>query len=372
MKRPILYCILITFALQPFMSASADKLTDRLNNVNGNIKKVQKAQQEQKKKKQQADTLKKQLAENEKKQDLAYKNAMAQIDALKSQVVTMEDALKDAEDDFKSQEDLYKTRLRVMYETSDETYLQILMESKNIIDFFDRMEIISTISRNNKSTLDELRTVKNDISFKKAAVDREKSDADKKATKIHVALNDIKSSRAGLERQLDDINKRLYELEEQEDSLQKTSDDLIGQIKARERKGVKYSGGSMVWPCPSSGHISSPFGYRLHPVLKTYKMHTGIDISASSGVSIIAANKGTVIYAGWQNGYGNTVIIDHGGGISTLYGHASRLLVSEGSTVNAGDVIAKVGSTGLSTGPHLHFEVRKSGVPVDPTSYVSP
>ena len=102
-------------------------------------------------------------------------------------------------------------------------------------------------------------------------------------------------------------------------------------------------------------------------------MHTGIDISAAYGVSILAANKGTVIFAGWQSGYGNTVIIDHGGGISTLYGHASRLLVKVGDHVDVGDTIAKFGTTGYSTGPHLHFEVRKNGSTVNPLAgYVCP
>jgi murein DD-endopeptidase MepM/ murein hydrolase activator NlpD len=111
---------------------------------------------------------------------------------------------------------------------------------------------------------------------------------------------------------------------------------------------------------------------RYHPILKKNRMHTGLDINAANGTSIVAANKGKVLVAGWKGGYGNAVIIDHGGGITTLYAHSSKVLVSVGDTVEAGDTIAKVGSTGLSTGPHLHFEVRKDGELTNPLDYVSP
>ena len=129
----------------------------------------------------------------------------------------------------------------------------------------------------------------------------------------------------------------------------------------------KYVGGTMTWPCPSSYTITSAFGNRKHPILRKYKMHTGIDIGASKGASIVAANSGTVIMAYYdKKGYGNVVVIDHGGGISTLYAHCSKILVKVGAKVKAGQNIAKVGSTGLSTGNHLHFEVRVNGEPKDP------
>jgi murein DD-endopeptidase MepM/ murein hydrolase activator NlpD len=128
----------------------------------------------------------------------------------------------------------------------------------------------------------------------------------------------------------------------------------------------------MCWPSESSTRISSPFGNRLHPILRIYKLHTGIDIAARSGTNILAANAGTVISAGWNNGYGYMVMVDHGGGIVTLYAHSSKLLVRKGNVVARGQAIAKVGSTGMSTGPHLHFEVRVNGIYKNPLDYVSP
>ncbi len=133
---------------------------------------------------------------------------------------------------------------------------------------------------------------------------------------------------------------------------------------------VKYANGKLVWPVPGYYSISSPFGYRIHPVYKTKKLHTGIDIPAPYGTIGVAAGDGTVIYAGWISGYGNSVIIDHGGGISTLYAHNSSILVSKGKSVKKGEPVVKLGSTGLVTGVNLHFEVRINGTPVDPEPYV--
>lgn len=134
-------------------------------------------------------------------------------------------------------------------------------------------------------------------------------------------------------------------------------------------KDSPYVGGEFTWPCPASRYISSSFGNRLHPTLNVWKFHTGIDIGCSAGKNIVAAASGKVIMSQWYGGYGNCVMIDHGGGIVTLYGHASKLLVSKGQVVKQGQVIALVGSTGRSTGPHLHFEVRKNGQYIDPMSY---
>ena len=170
-----------------------------------------------------------------------------------------------------------------------------------------------------------------------------------------------------MEAQIRSINSKLSSLERKENELIQKSRQLESQIKNLQRT-ADYTGGVMRWPVPSSTYISSPFGNRLHPILKVYKMHTGIDISASSGQSIIAANDGVVIMSGWQGGYGYTVVIDHGGGITTLYAHCSQLLVSS-TSVKAGDTIAKIGSTGLSTGP-IYTLVRKR-CSVNPISYVS-
>jgi murein DD-endopeptidase MepM/ murein hydrolase activator NlpD len=153
--------------------------------------------------------------------------------------------------------------------------------------------------------------------------------------------------------------------------MQKDSDGL-GLIIALAQQGQPdWTPFSVVMVDPIPGApMSSPFGVRFHPILHYQRLHTGQDISASSGTPIRAAADGTVLIASVRGGYGNATVIDHGSSLSTLYGHQSELLVTEGQQVTAGDVIGRVGSTGMSTGPHLHFETRVRGVPIDPTYFV--
>ena len=136
--------------------------------------------------------------------------------------------------------------------------------------------------------------------------------------------------------------------------------------------GEDYVGGEFAWPAPGYSTITSKYGMRVHPILKTHRIHSGTDIAMPMGAYIIAANDGVVTKAGYSTtGYGNMVLIDHGGGVSTLYGHGSEILVQAGQTVKRGDIIMKAGSTGWSTGPHLHFEVRINGQHVDSLPYIT-
>ncbi|WP_139314600.1 M23 family metallopeptidase, partial [Desulfosporosinus metallidurans] len=139
------------------------------------------------------------------------------------------------------------------------------------------------------------------------------------------------------------------------------------QLQAERTGGV--IGSMSNWPLPDYHTISSPYGWRTHPITKAKSLHTGADIPAPSGTPISAAGAGTVIYSGWYGAYGNTVIVDHGKGLSSMYPHQSKIAVSNGQNLNAGDLVGYVGSTGWSTGPHLHLEVRINGNPTDPLAY---
>ena len=150
---------------------------------------------------------------------------------------------------------------------------------------------------------------------------------------------------------------------------------LIKKAEEEAKKGngnnnFTYTGGQLAWPIPGYNNITSNYGMRIHPIYHVPKLHTGIDVGAPKGASFVAAEDGVVILAKYNGGYGNCVIINHGNGITTLYGHGTSILVSNGQTVKRGQPVLTVGSTGTSTGNHAHFEVRKNGSPVDPLPYL--
>lgn len=373
MKKAL--CIFMSFVMVTSLMTPAfgDKLSEaqkKKKAVDKQISDLAKQKKSEQKKLESAKSQIEKLASAQMKEKQEYKEVLAKIDEINKGIEDLEKAIEASEEEYNEKIELLKVRLRVMYENSDYTYIDTLADANNVVDFLERFEIISAVSKKDKEIVDSIKAAKADIELKKQLAADEKAKVQAVADESLKRINQLSASRASIDEEIKSINSRLDKLEDQEDKLLKQSNALVDQIKSLQVNG-KYAGGVMKWPCPSSSKISSYYGNRLHPILKKYKMHTGIDIAANQGASIIAANSGTVIMAGWQNGYGNTVVIDHGGGITTLYAHCSKLLVSVGKKVKAGDTIAKVGSTGMSTGPHLHFEVRKNGATTDPIKYVT-
>jgi len=373
LKKALCFFLSIAIGMSLMMPAFADKLTEVQNQkkaVDKKISDLNKEKKSEEKKLQSIKQQKEQLEAAQRKEQQEYDGLVSQIDELKKSIEELDKSIEDSEKEYNEKVELLKTRLRVMYENSDFTCIDTLVQSKSVIDFFERLELMSTISKKDKEIIESIKQAKRDIAFKRQLAIGQKEQVQAKADETLKTINNLTASRASLDNQIKEINARLKKIEEEEDKLISQSNALVNQIKNLQKSGA-YAGGSMTWPCPSSKTISSYYGNRLHPILKKYKMHTGIDISAKQGASIVAANKGTVIMAGWQSGYGYTVVVDHGGGITTLYAHCSKILVSVGQNVKAGETIAKVGSTGMSTGPHLHFEVRKNGATTNPLNYVS-
>ncbi len=177
---------------------------------------------------------------------------------------------------------------------------------------------------------------------------------------------------ANLQNRQDEVSREIQELEDISESLQDDIKKLTAEMEAQNKDKIpsQYGGGTFTWPVPGWYRISSEYGPRTSPIFGKTEFHTGIDIPAAYGESVLAAADGTVITAGWVRGFGNTVIISHGSGLSTLYGHNSSVTVSVGQSVRKGDVVAKIGSTGYSTGNHLHFEVRLNNSHTNPWAYL--
>jgi len=303
-------------------------------------------------------------------QDLAYLES--QFQQTSSDVAEAEQDLADAEARLNERQNLLETRLRTMYEEGTVSYLEVLLAAKDFGDLLSRFELLKEIVAQDADLLKQVKAEREEVAAKKATLEEKKAriaslkdqTASQKAS-VAQLTSDLKAKQGQLA-----VN--LRELEKQEDQLIERSNELARQIGAiQARLGTKRTGKlSMMWPVIAP--ITSPFGNRYHPVLKKYKMHTGLDLGAQMGTPIKAAESGTVIMAQRDSGYGNMTVIDHGDGISTLYGHQSKLGVKVNDKVAKGQVIGYVGSTGISTGPHLHFEVRVNGQVKNPLDYLPP
>lgn len=284
--------------------------------------------------------------------------------------------IKEAEDEYEVKDVKRQDRLIAYYKCGSVSLMDTLLASENITDFFFRYRVLDEIMEYDKNMLEELNEEKIAIENQKTKLEEDKVLCEQKkvlAEEQKLALSDVKEIRVTY---LSKLEKEEDLLEKSIDELQKKADSLTEEIRKMSSSSTtsKYTGGSMQWPLPNYYTVTSYYGNRLHPVLKVYKMHTGVDIAGAgcNGKNVVAAADGKVINAGWISGYGYTVMIDHGGGVVTLYAHSQKLLVKVGQQVKKGQAIMLVGSTGYATGPHLHFEVRLNGKYVNPLDgYIS-
>ena len=372
MKRLTIVTLLATLLISAFVpvTVAADRLSEaksQKSSIDSRINKLNKQKKEVLQQKSQLEGQKKKIANQQTSESNAYQELLQQISDAEENLRQTEKALKEAEDNYNSQRELVKTRLQVMYTNSSVSILDTLLASKSPLEFYERVQYMSTVSQFDENMIEELDNAKQDVEGKKKLEQQARDLLAQKAGEKERKLSNLKNSRAEVEGQIERSKAALDKLERDIDAQIAESNKLNSVIKNLSSK-KKYAGGSMNWPCPGNYRVTSRYGMRKHPILRKYKMHTGIDIGADRGDSIVAANSGTVIITQYDSsgGYGNMVVIDHGGGITTLYGHASKLLVRVGQQVKAGQVIAKVGSTGLSTGNHLHFEVRVNGATRNP------
>lgn len=273
-----------------------------------------------------------------------------------------------------------KVRIQFMYENRQTSYLEALLSSRNISEFLNSADYIAQIQSYDRQKLTEYQDTVESIVNLEAQLEQEYTDLEALKSTVESNKATVAAMMRQKESELADISGDIEDAQSDADYYAaeiQAQEELIAAIKRAEAEkaaaGVEehpYTGGAFRWPCPSSTRVTSDYGTRVSPMSGASSNHKGIDIGASAGADIIAAADGTVTAASYSSAAGNYVMIDHGGGLYTVYMHASSLLVSPGQTVSAGDVIAKVGSTGISTGSHLHFGVSLNGSYVSPWSYL--
>lgn len=305
-----------------------------------------------------------------------YNQLQNDIMSKENEIKETDNSLKLVEDEYIKKDRLLKKRVVALYESGKTTYLDVLLSSKSIMDFISNYYILEQIIEFDNELLEELYSKKQDIERKKIKQEKQQTDlkvARTRANQMKILLENKKMILENYAMQLNEEERNLNEQIEKYKVEQAEIERLIqASLQWSGKLDIDYKGGVMIWPIGIKGtYITSPYGSRLHPIKGVIRYHDGIDIgNAGYGAPVIAATDGVVTYAGRMGGYGNCVMLYNGSGIATLYGHGQEIKVEVGMNVKQGDLIMTVGSTGVSTGPHLHFEVRKDGTPVDPIPFL--
>ncbi len=398
----ILLVVFLCFTfMAPVFAETIDQKRDELNDVKREIDAIEK---ELKEHKSQAEQLSEEIAKTEeelKRTEDELKKINNNINAAEKkiqlkeeeirlkieQIQVKEDEIAEVEEWLAQQDELVKIRIRAIYESGAISYLEVLLSSSGFNDFLTRFNYL-------KSILDSDVALFNQINEEREKLETQRDELEVQRGELEVQRDEMESQRQALlalrrsqvdtqqqiDRQSRAMSQLRSEVEQVIDARERAIRDLEAESKQiqslinklleeqRSKSGAAPTG-KLAWPVPGYNRITSYFGNRIHPITGQASFHSGIDIGAPTGVPIVAAESGTVILARYYGGYGNCVIIDHGGGMVTVYAHAHTLNSSVGQNVSRGQRIAAVGSTGFSTGPHLHFEVRINGGTVNPLSY---
>ncbi len=345
-----------------------ERLQSEADQLNEEIEKLKQEQAEQEKIKEE---LQKKISNTEKQIALCTE----QIAGLDSEIDTKEAEIDAKNAELEENKELFKQRLRAMYMSGGTSQLEVLMGADDFADYLLKSELSRSVSEHDNQLMEEIVAAISQVEEEKAVIE------DKKEERT-AAKKELAEKRSSLKDDMAEVNAIISQLGEDKEEKEAEAEEKEAAIEELERQiqeaisnagssggssdGSYYAGSDFGWPCPGYYNITSGFKWRWG------RQHKGIDISSSgiSGKPIVAAQSGTVILAGYNNGgYGNYVMINHGGGYVTLYGHMSSYAVSSGQHVSQGQVIGYVGNTGRSTGPHLHFEVRVNGSAVDPMQF---
>lgn len=301
-----------------------------------------------------------------------------EINKLDTEIESTQKEIKSLEENIKNNEEALGKRLKAINSNYSMGYMKVILSSTSLSDFFDNIYIVKQVVEQDKVLLKELDENKLAIESKEKELESKKQKQEELKSKLQSDNESVQADKSELQALKNELEKEENDLESE---LEKIAAEAAAKLEAEQAAKQNSSNDGLTsgptgvissgsWPVPGHTTISSPYGYRQHPVLNVQKMHTGIDIPAPSGTPAVAIDNGTVIFSGTKGTYGNTVMIQHDDGKVTLYAHNSELMVSTGQRVEKGQVVTKIGTTGRSTGPHLHFEVRINGKHTNPMPYI--
>mgnify|MGYP003279237827 CR=1 FL=1 len=401
-RKPLAAALTVLYLLNPcgLIFAEDEDLQDQLSTVQGQM-----AEQAQKKSEAEAvignvfEKLRV-IQENLDAANAQYKSISQELTETERQITRTQAELERAETHLRSREKVLSRRIRDIYMHGQLNYLDVVVGAKDFNDFANRVELLRRIVSSDLELISSIKDERDQINQTKQALEEQRETQAKLKEEAAAKKEEIAKHKAEQQAILEKAQTDKATAEEAYAELEASSNQIAQMLRDREaarqaaaaassgESGSDSSGdsgsssggddsgyyqpvsgsGQMIWPV--NGVITSPFGYREHPIFGRQILHSGIDIGVDYGTPVHAADGGVVVEAGWISGYGYAVVIDHGNGTSTLYGHNESLAVSSGQSVSQGQVIAYAGSTGNSTGPHVHFEVRVGGEPVDPNSYL--
>ena len=373
-----------------YIMAEDEDLTNQLDSIQQQVNQQNAAKAD-------AETVIGSVSEQLRQIEEQLRQATAELGTIKEQRVAVENditlnerQLAEAQKRLEGRESVFYKRVRDIYINGRLSYLDVVIGSKDFSDFANRLEVLKRIIDSDITLINEIKKERADIEahkqkleadraklveLEKAALAKQAEIEQKKAER-NVVLQKAQNDRATAMQAIEELNASSAQVS----AMLKERQAARAAAAAAAATATQSSGGQgasdnwvqgtgqLGWPV--SGEITSPYGYRVHPIWGTTIYHSGIDIGVDEGTPVHAADGGVVVWSGWMGGYGYAVVIDHGNGLSTLYGHNSELAVDEGQSVAKGQVISYAGSTGNSTGPHVHFEVRVNGDPVDPMGYL--
>jgi len=365
-------CVLALSQVAPAQAQSVDELKNYQNFVDQQRQIIQKQQEQINALTKPAQSRLDALRRNVRVTDAQIKGNEIKIRQAREQLQTLNTKLQELEYDLNKRRGATTSRLQYLQRQQLQRWWVTLLSSQDLNQFADRRRQIERIYDRDRKLLGDLTQRSNQVEKQRNQIVAQKNEIELLTQKLKYQKSNIESEAVAQQNTINRLKSDRQALSQAEDRLAEDSRRLSQIILAKVQPydGLILPPGTGQLMYPTIGPVTSKFGWRTHPILGTERFHSGIDFGADYGSLIYASEQGRVIYADWYGGYGNAVIVDHGNGMTTLYAHCSDLYVKDGDVVAKGQPIAAVGSTGFSTGPHLHFELRANGEPIDPAAYL--